>query len=238
MVADWERQKIPAHIIPVAPAGTGAPGLESSPATATEEKPLPVQQEIKAMLLAEVVNFPRIAEAQMPAFVEHFKGAIARELVGRAPAAVESWAGIHYFVYDSPETAGLFALAVRDQIGRTDWKQYGLPENLGVRMVLHAGPVFAFVDPALQRTTYIGSHVNRAARIEPITPRGEIYCTQEFAALCGADGVSSVSFEYLGYLRTTTMFEDAALYRLDRAPEKNPAEQTGSTPPTATPARA
>lgn len=224
VVADWQRQNIPAHIIPLEPRGAAA-GAGASAAAATSGASEPraeVKQDIKAMLLAEVVNFQHIAEPQMPAFVEHFKGAMAAELrrLGATPAVAESWAGIHYFVYDDPETAGLIALAMRDRVAATPWAQHGLPATLGIRMVLHAGPVFTFVDPTLQRLTCVGSHVNRAARIEPITPAGQIYVTQEFAALCGAEGVASLSFEYLGYLRTTTMFEDAALYRLDHAPDE------------------
>ena len=31
--------------------------------------------------------------------------------------------------------------------------------------------------------TYIGSQVSRAARIEPVTPPGQIYVTEQFAAV-------------------------------------------------------
>jgi len=218
VIEDWKRCGVPAHIIRIDPPPGDGPGRETSVAPLAEE-PAEVRQDIKAMLLVEVVNFTHIAETQMPAFVEHFKGGIAEEMtkLGARPAVAESWAGIHYFSYDDLEAAGRFALAIRDRVVHTRWQDHGLPATLGIRMVLHAGPVFTFMDPALQRVTCVGSHVNRAARIEPVTPRGQIYVTQEFAALCGAAGTSSLSFEYLGYLRTTTMFEDAALYRLDHA---------------------
>ena len=103
-----------------------------------------------------------------------------------------------------------------------------MPPTIGIRILMHAGPVFTFIDPTLNRFTCAGAHVNRAARIETLTPRNEVYVTQEFAALCGAEGVASLSFEYLGYLRTTTMFENAALYRLDRAHDEKATAEAGA----------
>ena len=128
----------------------------------------------------------------------------------------ESWGKSLYFVYDSLQAAAIFALELRDLVGRTAWAERGLPAELGLRIVLHAGPVFAFTDPVLQRQMCVGAHVARAARIEPITPQGQVYVSQEFAALCSAEDLSAVSFEFLGRLRTAILFEDAPLYRLDR----------------------
>lgn len=230
VVEDWERQNIRPHVIRP-DGGTGAPDSVRPAATApAAEEAVPagegaplVQQEIKAMLYAQVINFAQIAESQMPAFVEHFKGALARVMAeqGVRPIVAESSGGVNFFVYDDCEVAGRFALTVRDRIVHTSWVEHGLPASLGIRILLHAGPVFTFIDPTLQRLTCAGAHVNRAARIEAVAPRNQVYVTQEFAALCGAEGVSAFSFEYLGFLRTTMMFEDAALYRLDRGPDSS-----------------
>lgn len=213
-IRDWKQQGLTPTIvsagIPPAPAPVAAPPAPAKGGIA-------IKHEIKAMLFANVVNFQQITEPQMPAFVEHFKGAIGKLLKqGLVPPVVaESWAGVHFFVYDEVEDAARVALALRDMAKQTSWAEHGLPKDLGVRIVLHAAPVYAFVDPTLDRLTCAGSYVNRAARIEPVTPRDQVYATQEFAALCGTRRTSNIGFEYLGYLRTTTLFEDAALYRLD-----------------------
>ena len=94
--------------------------------------------------------------------------------------------------------------------------ELGLPADLGIRLVLHAGPVFTFADPVLGRSTCLGSHISRAARIEPITPPGQVFASQEFAALCSADDLAAVSFEFLGRIHTGRLFDEAPLYRLDR----------------------
>jgi len=47
-------------------------------------------------------------------------------------------------------------------------------------------------------STYGGTHVSHAARIEPITPPGEVYASRWFAALAAADGVTEFVCEYVG----------------------------------------
>ncbi|MEY2880787.1 MAG: hypothetical protein RLZZ15_3167 [Verrucomicrobiota bacterium] len=218
VVADWESRKLKTHII--RPGGPNAvtPTAAATPTYVPPSETEGVTHEIKAMLFVDVVNYQRIGERQMPAFVREFKGAIAKLLSARAvqPIAAEGWGRAHSFVYDSLQEAALVALDLRDFVTATPWGERGLPADLGVRLVLHAGPVFAFVDPVIRRPTCIGSHVSRATHIEPITPSGQIYASQEFAALCSAEDLSAVSFEFLGRLRTARLFEDAPLYRLDR----------------------
>ena len=225
LVAEWrERQLDPQIILP----NSDGTGTLPTPTFIPPPKPAGndlsnIQHEIKAMVFAEVINHNKVGERQMPAFVREFKGAIAR-LISETkllPAVTESWGKSQYFVYDSLQQAALFALALRDQIVRTPWGEHGLPADLGIRIVLHAGPVYAFVDPVTQRQSCIGLHLGRAARIEPITPPGQVYATQEFAALCSAEDLSAVSFEFLGNLRTAKLMEEAPLYRLDRRRRRN-----------------
>jgi len=215
VVADWRDRQLEPHIISLGSAdGASEPAISA----AAETPPPAVRHEIKAMVFAEVLNYQKIRERQVPAFVTAFQAAIANLLVAMPsrPAVAESWGRSQYFVYDSLQHAALFALELRDLIVHTPWAERGLPADLGIRIVLHAGPVFSFTDPVLQRPLCAGAHVMRPARIEPITPPGQVYASQEFAALCSAEDLSAVSFEFLGRRRTTVLFEDAPLYRLDR----------------------
>src|SRR5262249_52801167 len=101
-------------------------------------------------------------------------GAIAR-LDRRRPRGQLSrntWGGGLYYVFRSVAEAGRFALDLRDMTASTDWTRHGFPHALSLRIGLHAGPVYVLPDPVLRRTSYNGSHVNWAARIEPITVPG------------------------------------------------------------------
>ncbi len=217
VIHEWEERQLNPHLVKLRPSD----GTTSAPADATMP-PMQVDSgfdhEIKAMAFAEIINHHKIGERQMPAFVRNFKGAIAKLITETklSPRVAESWGKSQSFVFDSLQQAALFALALRDLVARTKWSEQGLPADLGVRLVLHAGPVYTFEDPVLARQTCAGLHLGRAARIEPITPVGQVYATQEFAALCSAEDLSAVSFEFLGNLRTAKLMEEAPLYRLDR----------------------
>src|ERR1700687_5019693 len=73
-------------------------------------------------------------------------------------------------------------------------------EPINLRIALHARPVYSCFDPILERMTYVGTHVSRTARMEPITPPGEIYVSEAFAALAAAEGASDFTCEYVGQI--------------------------------------
>ena len=226
LVAEWSTRQLKPHVVHPANGASTSPAAPnpSAPTVKVGEipvgpQPIAIRHEIKAMLFAEVINHKKIGERMMPHFIREFKATLAAaiaKLPGAKPVVAESWGKSLYFVFNELPDAAHFALELRDLILRTSWAERGLPSDLGVRMVLHAGPVFAFHDPVLGREACVGAHVNRAARIEPITAPGQVYASQEFAALCSAEDLSAVSFEFLGRLRTARLFEDAPLYRLDR----------------------
>ena len=224
VVTEWTERQLKPNIIRLASDAPGAPSVSDSVSAtkladgAPTSDPSGMQHAIKALVFAEVINHSKVGERQMPAFVREFKGTVAKLIADSklTPDIAESWGKSQSFVYGSLQEAALFALALRDEIGRINWAERGLPADLGIRLVLHAGPVYAFTDPVLQRPACVGLHLGRAARIEPITPPGQVYATQEFAALCSAEDLSAVSFEFLGNLRTAKLMEEAPLYRLDR----------------------
>src|SRR5262249_40630722 len=146
------------------------------------------------------VNFSKLSEGQIPLFVEHFLGAIG-ELVSRSPSAPRvknTWGDGLYFVFADVASAGDFALALSEIVNATDWESKGLPATLNLRVALPAGPVYPCTDPVTGLVNYIGSHVSRGARIEPITPPGHVYASQAFAALAAAARVRTFVCEYAG----------------------------------------
>jgi class 3 adenylate cyclase/tetratricopeptide (TPR) repeat protein len=224
VVDEWQRRQLAGHVIRPDLTEAEFPSAEfpASPIPASvPASPLPaagaVQHAIKAILTAEIASFSTISERQLPVFISEFKGAIGRLVAATnpAPSVIESWGKSHTFVFDDLRQAAEFALTLRDQVALTPWGDKGLPADLGLRIVLHAGPVFAFHDPVTLRQTCIGSHVMRGSRVESVTPPGQVYASQEYAALCSGEDMSNVGFEFLGRVRTAKLFEEAPLYRLD-----------------------
>jgi class 3 adenylate cyclase len=64
--------------------------------------------------------------------------------------------------------------------------------------------------------TYTGSHVSRAARIEPITPPGQVYCSQEFAAVSEAENMQEFRCVYVGQTPLAKGFGTFATFRVSR----------------------
>ncbi len=154
---------------------------------------------LMAMLFADAVKFSTLTEEQLPNFVRHFLGAIARLAAdSEHPSVVRNtWGDGLYFVFDSVREAGLFALDLCDLVTGTRWETKGLPEKLSIRIALHAGPVLECDDPITGQKGYTGTHISRAARIEPITPPGMVYASQAFAALAKVEKVTDFTCEYV-----------------------------------------
>ena len=155
--------------------------------------------EIVGLLFADAKGFSRLSEPEIPLFVDHFLGTVARVLSrGPAPLQVNTWGDGLYLVFDSVAATGDFALMLSEAVRAMDWQAQGFREDLSVRIGLHAGPAYVCTDPVTGRPNYLGAHVSRAARIEPIAPPGEVYASGAFAALARADQVEGFSCAYVG----------------------------------------
>ena len=153
-----------------------------------------------AILFADAVGFSKLSETEVPLFVEKFLGAIARLSANFTSSilAKNTWGDGLYFIFSAVEPAGGFALQLADMTTRTNWEEKGLPAGLNLRIALHAGPAYEFNDPITGDRTYGGTHVSRAARLEPITPAGQVYSSEAFAALAAALRSSHLRSEYVG----------------------------------------
>ena len=174
---------------------------------------------IMAMLFADAVNFSKLTEQQIPLFLKYFLGAIGRLISTspHAPLIKNTWGDGLYFVFDEVKHAGLFALELCDLMVQTNWGKTGLPKAINLRIALHAGPVYACVDPVTEQPSYTGTHVSRAARIEPITPPGQVYASQAFAALAAAQGVKEFTCDYVGQTPLAKGYGTFATYHVRSA---------------------
>jgi class 3 adenylate cyclase len=156
--------------------------------------------QIVGMLFADARGFSKLTEEEIPLFVNHFLGAVRDELA-RAPVPPvfsNTWGDGLYFVFSGVAETGAFALNLRDAIREIDWKARGFRNDIALRIGLHVGPVYQCIDPVTARTNFIGAHVSHAARIEPVTPPGEVYASQAFAALARAERVRQFTCAYVG----------------------------------------
>jgi len=182
----------------------------------------PGAHEILAMLFADIKGYSRLNDVALFRFNQAFVPALARLLAPfreRILARRTSGDGI-FLVLPDVEAAADVAFALRDMVARTAWDKAGLPAHLGIRISLDAGPVYTVGDAMTDQPDVCGTYVNRAARIEPITPPNEVYASETFTSLYVAAGGEAFTFDYVGQTQLPKGFGLAPLYCLNqnRAP--------------------
>jgi class 3 adenylate cyclase len=156
---------------------------------------------LAAMLFADAAGYSSLSETQMSRFLNQFLQPIAAILRRYQGCSVKNtWGDGLYCVFDTVRDAGCFALDISNFVSSTDWSKHDLPATLALRIALHAGPAFFSCDPITGHMNCTGSHVSRAARLEPKTPKDQVYASEAFAALAAVDRVSEFSCEYVKQL--------------------------------------
>lgn len=181
---------------------------------------------IMSMLFADAVAFTKLSEDEVPLFVRHFLGSIGR-LVAKSSGSIfwkNTWGDGVHLVFSTVEAAGKFALEVRDVITGTCWEECGLPRGLNLRIALHAGPVYQCRDPITGKRSYSGTHVSYAARIEPITPPGQVYASEAFAALAAIEQNTCFDFDYAGQIPMAKGYGVFPMYHMRRMAPKLESE--------------
>lgn len=220
----WERLGISGEIIDLRSLSSPAPKQKKSGTRSRPSKPKQPRAEpdfgsqIMAMLFADAVGFSKLQEQEMPPFVQHFLGEISRLIDRRENGIVarNTWGDGIYLVFASVRDAGHFGLELGEMVGRTKWERLGLPAGLSLRIGVHAGPVFECTDPIKEKRDFFGAHVSRTARIEPITPPGQVYASEAFAALAAAQNVTDLAFDYAGQVPMPKGYGVFPMYHVTR----------------------
>ena len=176
------------------------------------------QREMKFILFSDISGFSKLDEESTPLFVLHYLKAISEKLKGFIPAPVvlNTWGDAVFAVMDSPVSLADYAFALQDAVFKTEWNTIGLP-LMNVRIALHAGPVFLAQDPFLEVTNAYGSHINRAARMEPVTAPGSVYVSEQFAAALILEKKDDYIFDYTGIIELPKKFGKQEMFQLKKA---------------------
>jgi hypothetical protein len=221
LVRLWRSQRIEVEEVPLSLGDIVAPTTVTHEAGLDEKEHLPdgFSHEIRAMLFADAVGYSKLTEDQTPNFITQFWGAVA-DLNARAaqpPDHVETSGDGLYMVFGGVREAGRYALQLSDLVTRTDWTTRGLPGGMNIRIALHSGPIYRGRSPVTGSTVYTGPHTSRAARIEPITPPGQVYASGAFAAVTAAYGVDDLSLNYVGRMPLAKNYGAHEIYHVAAA---------------------
>ena len=128
------------------------------------------------------------------------------------PIVLNTWGDGIFMCFDSVRACGLFALRLSTGVVYEQWELLGLPENTNIRVGVHAGPAIQLHDPLTGRSNFVGAHVSYAARIEPITPKGSVFASMQFAALAELEGSSCVDTFKCRYVGNVSMAKSFGVF--------------------------
>lgn len=173
-----------------------------------------IRHEMRALLFADAVGYSQLSEDQIPGFIGGFLEAVAglnRHTEHRFEHVETSGDGL-YMVFRDVRDAAHYALELSALMRRFDRKAWHLPQGFDLRIAAHCGPVHCGRDPITGGNLYTGPHTSRAARIEPITPPGQVYASSAFASVAAATGVDGLTMRYVGRIPLAKGYGMLGLY--------------------------
>ena len=174
---------------------------------------------LAAILFTDFVGFSKLPEARLPAFWDGVMRIVGDVLDAHDSevACRNSWGDALYAVTPSAPAAAAIALELQARLARFDYASLGLDGSGGMRVGVHYGPAYRTVDRITGRTTFYGTEVSRAARIEPVTPPGAVFVTEPLAAILALEARDRFACHYVGRIPLAKAYGEYPMYRLQAA---------------------
>lgn len=177
------------------------PSASAEPVDSPPDHAWPRRQAL-AFLFADVAGYASVHDEALPRFSEVVMDELAEVLAQHAPGIVthNTWGDAVSVVTYTAEQAARLALDMQDAMAALDPVEAGLPSKIAFRLGAHVGPVFIARNAVRGQADVVGEHINRTARLEPVTPPGEVYVTDSFAAALELAGIEDFRCDYVGHL--------------------------------------
>ncbi len=212
--AFWKKHGLATTVIAAGAAYSPEAPTATSAQVSSPPPSMPARR-LCAMLFGDVKGYSKLRESQITTFVDGVMGALAAALEPFDGALLSrtTWGDALNLVLEDAPSAARAALALQRTMRGIDLEALGLPAAMGLRIGAHAGPVFERIDPVTRLATQIGTHVTRTARIEPITPVGEVYVTEQFAAALALES-DAFRCDYVGRMASAKGYGAMRMYLL------------------------
>ena len=205
-VSAWHNSGAPTYTVAIEPRSATLPSNSGS------------RRRICAVLFSDFRGFGRLLDAQIETFLDVILPPIVEVLDEYADVILDRnlWGDGLQVYFDDVAAAARCALEVQECVRAMDLRAIDLPDDFGLRIGLHAGPVVPHDDPVRRTSALFGAQVTRAARVEPVAPEGEVYTTDPFAALLALNGATDLGCQYVGRQQTAKDHGVLPLYLLAR----------------------
>jgi class 3 adenylate cyclase len=173
---------------------------------------------VRSMMMGDIRGYSKLSEEQLVTFSRVVLGSFA-DVLSRYDDHIEyrnTWGDALFVVFSDPTAAARCGLDLRDVMTSMSFEEAGLPGHLGIRLSGHIGPIFPMWDPVMQKQSFFGAHIVRAARMEPVTPPGAVLVTEPFAAALELSGSLDLGCEYVGHVPAAKDYGRLRMYSLER----------------------
>ena len=173
---------------------------------------------VRAILTGDIRGYSKLSEEQLPVFSRAVMGSFS-DVLARYDADIDyrnTWGDAILVVVSDAPSAARCTLDLQDAMAAVDLAGSGLPDHLAFRISAHIGPVFVTTDPVLHAPSFMGTHISRTARIEPVTPPGAVYVTEPFAAALELADCDDLRCDYVGHMPAAKDYGRLRMYRLLR----------------------
>ena len=178
-------------------------------------------RELHAILFGDIRGFSGLPDNKLPEFVDVIMGSLAqtldrldKEYNHEAVLLSNTWGDGIFIVLRDVNVAAQCAIEMQQGLKTLGAEKPDLQSQAELRLGIHFGPVYEMIDPVTKRINYFGEHVNRAARIEPITPPGQVYVTESFAAQLALSKNAGFKTEYVGFMPMAKNYGELPMYLL------------------------
>ena len=169
-----------------------------------------------AILFGDVRGFSKLTEFEQLEFLEHVIGGFAEVLDAIPATEYAETAGDGLFIVLSDVVSAVECCFALRAALRRNAAAGNLATDLGIRLSAHIGPLYQRLDRVIGRNKFCGMEVIRTARIEPVTPVGEIFVTEQFAASLACVANDAFICEYVGLQPMEKGFGECRMYSLRR----------------------
>jgi class 3 adenylate cyclase len=133
------------------------------------------------MVFADLADFSRLTDAQIPAFLDFFANVTATAAVTMPVDAKVRACGDEIFaVMENAFDVLKYALALNRTLAESAFCDDQSQRPMRARIALHAGQIVLAADPVTGFPSHYGRNVNLAARLERVTEPGHVFATSDF----------------------------------------------------------
>lgn len=149
---------------------------------------MPSDRMIKCMMFSDLSGYSKLQDEHIPAFLDFLqKLSFYIKKTDLPIESINTWGDAVFAVAEDPITIADFGLFYCDIVNQLGLKYPEFPMPIKARISLHSGPVYKAMDPFINKENFYGGHINRAARLEPVTKVGQVFATQQFVSILSAE---------------------------------------------------